>query len=606
MKKVLFVSLFLALFIWTVSAYAQTPTVRSSNIVLIDGENYYLHTVRKGETLYALSKVYGVSVENIGKENPSIPESGLKEGQVLRIPCSKTPENRYSRRKTDRLFVRHTVAKGETTYSIAKRYAVSVTTLIEDNPGIDPSSLSIGQELKVRRTEIGESSPSRIESEINDYAEVLNKVSDEYRYHVVVMGETIFSLSRMFGVSEETIRKYNDLSQGLKVGAMVRIPSTGKVRGGAGPGSEERGFGEEGFAFEDRDRKGVSEFVYRDGLKVALLLPLTDGGEVKDSFVDFYMGALLAAEELKRQGYSVTIDLYDTQRNPEVVRRTVGSREFEGTNLIIGPVYEEATPPAVAYARRNRIPMVSPLGVLKQDYGSVCYQLAPAAETKSEGLEALLDDSGEIFLVSSGRSDEEFEREVLSVIGHRPYRRLNYTKETPMEVLDSLMSGRNSKIFVVLSNEEADTELVLANLSSVQNNRVARSLSCGPVRVVGSSRWSRYRNIEKNLFFKLNVSFVTNYHADRGNEAVNAFDRRYIEAFEDIPSLYSYRGYDALKLFASALLTRGGDFTDQLNENTLPLLQVSYRFERDARTGNWKNTKWPCVTYRSDYTIQVR
>ncbi len=58
---------------------------RSKDKVVISGVTYYIHQVRKGETAYSISKAYGITVEELTKENPPA-VYGLNEGQTLRIP----------------------------------------------------------------------------------------------------------------------------------------------------------------------------------------------------------------------------------------------------------------------------------------------------------------------------------------------------------------------------------------------------------------------------------------------------------------------------------------------------------------------------------------
>ena len=65
--------------------FAVNPTGRSHSIVYINGAKYYVHTVKAGETLYSLSKIYGVDLESITKHNPSAID-GLKLDQTLKIP----------------------------------------------------------------------------------------------------------------------------------------------------------------------------------------------------------------------------------------------------------------------------------------------------------------------------------------------------------------------------------------------------------------------------------------------------------------------------------------------------------------------------------------
>ena len=71
---------------------AQTPSERSSTITKIGGKEYYLHNVKSGETLWGLSKIYNVTIEEIEKLNPEVKKDGLKVGHVVGIPVRPMPE----------------------------------------------------------------------------------------------------------------------------------------------------------------------------------------------------------------------------------------------------------------------------------------------------------------------------------------------------------------------------------------------------------------------------------------------------------------------------------------------------------------------------------
>ena len=99
-------------------AAAQAPGTRSSEVVSMAGTDYYLHRVAPGETVYSLSRLYGVAEERFYEDNPAVKEAGLKAGETVRVLCTDVPEIELSRRKMQRTFVTHTVQPGETTYSI--------------------------------------------------------------------------------------------------------------------------------------------------------------------------------------------------------------------------------------------------------------------------------------------------------------------------------------------------------------------------------------------------------------------------------------------------------------------------------------------------------
>ncbi len=589
------------------TAVAQRPNVKSSEIVQVDGAYYYLHKVEKGETLSSLSRLYEVAIRYIEVYNPSVRE-GLQAGRTIKIPCKDIPKLDMSPRKIARTFEEYTVAKGETAYSIARKFSISINVLVEDNPGLDPSKLNEGQTLRIRRSEIGETSPQEVLASIDGFAETLTAVSDGYIYYVVDIGETVYSIGRKFGVAEGRIIESNDLSGGLRAGAILKIPDPATNR-------------EKTLLDEPDDERqpqyrdlfhSISADPRYDGseaLDIAMLLPLSPatGGVVagKNNFVEFYQGALLALEDFKVEGRDITMNLYDTQRSAERTGVITGSYDFAGTDLVIGPVYEECLPPVMEFARTHGVPVVSPLAPVGREYGGLLYQLTPSAEYRYDKLKGMFTPDKNIVFITTDLTDSAFEREMQRIAGDVPYQRVVYNKGMPADYVDSLLvSGRRENLFVVLSSDKSDVELVLAAISSVQNNRQSRSIRTGRISVIGSPQWMRYDNINRSVLFKLNVSFVANYHADRSNDAVMAFDRRYIAAFGELPSLFSYRGYDAVKLFAGAMLSAGGNWETRLGRVGTPL-QSGYDFRYDPG-GNNINTEWVLVTYRNDYTITVQ
>jgi len=97
------------------------------------------HIVQKGETLYAISKKYDLSVNALSDLN-GLKDTSLSIGQVLNV---KTAE------KKDVSTNIYTVKKGDTLYSISKKFAISVSELKNFN-NLNSNSLSIGQQLKIK------------------------------------------------------------------------------------------------------------------------------------------------------------------------------------------------------------------------------------------------------------------------------------------------------------------------------------------------------------------------------------------------------------------------------------------------------------------------
>ena len=85
------------------------------------------HTVIKGETLYSISKKYNITSEDILNANPEV-KNGVQENSILTIP--KSEKNIVSAENV----ISHEIVAKETLYSISKKYNVSIEDIIAKNP----------------------------------------------------------------------------------------------------------------------------------------------------------------------------------------------------------------------------------------------------------------------------------------------------------------------------------------------------------------------------------------------------------------------------------------------------------------------------------------
>ena len=148
--KILFCFVLLALST-PVSAIDMQPVEKTAVIVFINGQKFYVHTVKQGDTLFSLAKTYEVS-ENVIRQNNANMGTDLKIDQTIKIPVPESAQKSAKaekRRKKD--FLTHKVQAGQTLYAIARDYNISVAVLREDNPSINPQALSIGETLWIRR-----------------------------------------------------------------------------------------------------------------------------------------------------------------------------------------------------------------------------------------------------------------------------------------------------------------------------------------------------------------------------------------------------------------------------------------------------------------------
>jgi len=114
------------------------------------------HTVKSGETLYAIAQIYKVTVDEIVKWN-NLPSTNVYVGQVLVIYTgdknavannSNANNNAASQSAPAKKY--HTVQSGQTLGAIAKKHGTTVAAIEKLNPGIKPNSLKVGQKVRVK------------------------------------------------------------------------------------------------------------------------------------------------------------------------------------------------------------------------------------------------------------------------------------------------------------------------------------------------------------------------------------------------------------------------------------------------------------------------
>lgn len=174
--------------------------------------NMFMYTVKKGDTLYSIASKYNTTVQKIIDLN-YLKNTNLSIGQILRIPEMYTPSNEISLPN----YISYIVKKGDSLYSIAKKYGISVDTIIKDN-ALSNNNLVIGQELKIRVP-----SDEVLECFGVDY--VPSSVSNTTTY-TVSKGDNLYSIAKKFNTSVDNLIKINNLkSNTLSIGQKLNVPS---------------------------------------------------------------------------------------------------------------------------------------------------------------------------------------------------------------------------------------------------------------------------------------------------------------------------------------------------------------------------------------------
>ena len=152
-----------------------------------DDLDYY--TVKSGDTLYSIAKKYGITVDKL-KDLNNLKSNMISVNQKLLVNDQKKDQDTNA----------YVVEKGDTLYSIAKKYSTTVSKIKELN-NLKSDTLSIGQELII---------PS----------------SFDVKTHIVKSGDTLYSLARKYNTTVDAIKVANNLTSNvLSIGKELIIPA---------------------------------------------------------------------------------------------------------------------------------------------------------------------------------------------------------------------------------------------------------------------------------------------------------------------------------------------------------------------------------------------
>ena len=160
-------------------------------------ENDDIYVVKKGDTLYSISKKLNISIDTLKALN-KLNTNEIYVGQQLILSNDKNTEE----------YDVYTVKKGDSLWSISQKYNISVKELIELN-NLNNLTLQINQKLEVPKTII-------VEPEENDT-----------EIYIVEKNDTLWSISRKFNISVNELKELNNLTNNLlSIGQELKIKRT--------------------------------------------------------------------------------------------------------------------------------------------------------------------------------------------------------------------------------------------------------------------------------------------------------------------------------------------------------------------------------------------
>lgn len=622
----------------------QVEVEKSRDKVIISGKQYYIHVVRKGETAYSISRAYGVTVDELIKNNTGT-EKGVKTGQALRIPVVETPSpgvnlkaagQTPAKQKDESKFFYHKLKPGETVYSLARNYGVSVQEITDSNPGVEINKLPVGYEIAI---------PRRTVKQTSEEIQVQEKGFLEHR---VVKGETLSSIAEKYGISVRDIRRENKGVIFPHVNDILRIPVT------RAPEVKEEII-EKADTVISAEKPlievpvGITPVKNLKGeFNVAVLLPFntyensirteTDSSQIikgkpvykttlrpdewiypqSVGFIELYQGILLAADTLRSLGLDINIFAYDTQNDDETPEKLIENGSLRNMDLIIGPVYSRNLVKIAEYAERYRIPVVSPVNLISNQPlagNPNLFMAIPSVEVAQDAIirkAAECRNSNFVFIHTDSSGEDEatiaYRNKLIRELdsAHGPdtlrFRELLFISRSALPAdsinrLEHTLSLRHENVIIIASEDHPVLSEIIMSLHSLSRKY--------QIKLIGLPAVRELVNLDPKLYFDLGIELFSYYWIDYNKPDVKAFLKKYRNKYltEPVETSYAWIGYDILYYFLSGLSIHGKDFIRHPEIHNPELLQTKFYFNRKNEDNGFENYHLYLIKYTGSMDI---
>ncbi len=514
---------------------------------------------------------------------------------------------------------KHEVQSGETLYSIARQYNITVASLLQINPGLDADHIMAGQSINVpagvQRTV--STQPQTIQQQV--LQQVRQQVQTQQgvdvpstpnrpRYktlHEVKKKETLYSISREYGVTVDQLVDANpDLKKNkLKKGAVLNIPYT--------TAENEQYQAEQQRAAEEAAKPKVTMY---PTIKVAVILPFSKNEEKvsaeSQKMINIYQGFLLAVDSLKQRGYNVEVFAYDEVSPATPVSTILQRTEMKDMQLIVGPIRQWNVKSVADFAHQNGITHVVPLSnelSLVNEHPTTFQVNSNSSLMYNQvynRFSLIHKDHNIIFVSMNDRGDNmsyivDFKKDLDS-------KGIKYSAGTVSDlatVRDALKMGTNN-VIIPTSGSAAAFENLCKKIDGLELS------SEYTVQFFGFPEWQTLAGKYDKQLGKYQCQFFTSFYSNSLSSRTQQFNGRFRrwfnqDQYNSFPK-YGELGYDIGAYFIKGLHDYGSAFYENLHNYSYVSMEFPMMFEKKNSWSGYQNRSVMIVTHRTDGSVFVR
>ncbi len=592
------------------ASFILNAQIKSTVVKNIDGKKYYIHKVEKGQSLYAISKIYEIDINSILALNDEAID-GLKNGQELKIPFESLISHQAPVIDTNK-YVYHKIQKGETIFSITKKFSIDEKKIKNLNPSIS-NGLKEGDYIIVSEKQ-----------KKTDLKTIIFPANDNDQFYTVSPSETIYGIAAKLKVSQDDLLLWNpELKDGLKQGQVLRIISS-KKNNNPSISTITSSITTTSLTLISKDSIAYIHKVKKSVYHVGLLLPFKlDENETiiiddliknKSTFpvtqslaLDFYYGFKLAIDSLISKDFDITIHLFDIDENDSLKAETIcATSEFKNLDILFGPLYADVFKQVSGYAKKINIPIISPL----TQQNKILYnnffvsKVNPSQYTLIESLADYTVDSlsknSNIIIVNSTQKDQPYIKSFKSRYNSKIGKYSDFKKDTLQEVkgilgVKNAYKSDKKNVVILLTNNQVYLQDFITQLYVFSDNK--------NITLMGFNSVANIDNLDQDYLNKLQFHFATQNHLNYQDSSVIKLVKQYQSVYTTDPSDFYFQGYDIANYYLSNLKTNGPEFFYKLEKYNAEGNLIGFKFYRPDNETGFENRAVYIYKY-SNYQLQ--
>ena len=568
-------------------------TISSSCIIgwAQENQSYFLHTIEKGQSLYSISSMYNVTSADIIQLNPGCEEK-IYAGQTLKIP-------KHQKGQIGETF--HTIQAGETLYKLTTIYKISAKAICEANPGLSAENFRLGQVILIPVNEEKAVTPSQKESPEMMIQEAVKPKCKEI--HKVKRKETIFSVSREYGISEQELIEANpELKEGMKKGQLLCIPYpkamvniSKKEEENINPPSNKELFEE-----NKETQKKIST------VKVALILPFHEDKRM----IEYYEGFLMAIDSLKRIGTSIDVYAYDSGKGASL-NSILSKKELKEMDVIFGPMHQEHIKPLSEFAQKNNIRLVIPFSQKGKEVfnNPSIYQVnTPQSYLYSKVYDHFSRQfpNAHVIFIEPTIPDKDKEKFIIGFkqdLKNKGISSHTVGENVTKDELKAILQNDKANIFIPASGNNILLIKILPQLTLLTRENADKN-----IHLFGYPEWQTYTRDHLESFFELDTYFYSSFYTNTLFPAAVRFTESYHKWYsKDLTSKYpnyAMLGFDTGFFFLKGLSMYGSALESNLIKMKLTAIQTGFMFERVNNWGGFINKKVFFIHFNRNFELE--